>query len=93
MTYYDCYHNTPALGLTIDGVADGHVTNDTFCHWEAVTGNNNEGTYVRTTYLDHTLEDHPEYDADVFFEQFYFDSDTPTSTSGGSHNTPIYDLG
>ena len=88
LTYYNCYHNTFALGITIDGVDDGPQTNDTFCHWEAVSGP--VGTFIRTIDIDHNLFDHPEYDDDVFFEHFYFDNATPDDVNGGSHGSPVY---
>ena len=89
MTYYNCYHNTYALGIPIDGVDDGPQTNETFCHWEAVTGD--VGTFIRTITVDHDLFNHPEFDPDQFFEHFYYDNSVPRDPTGGSHGSPVYD--
>ena len=67
------------------------MTNKTACHWEFVTGDT--GTYLRALELKHNLENHPEYDADEFFEHWYYDNATPENATGGSWGTPYYPNG
>ena len=89
LTYYNCIHNTRALGIPIDGVDDGVQTNNTMCDWEATTGET--GTFFRALNLNHTLHHNSSWPADAFFKHWYFDNATPRDSTGGSHGTPIYD--
>ena len=90
MTYYNCYHDTRATGIPIDGVDDGLQTNATMCEWEAATGE--AGTFFRALNLEHTLHHNSTWPADAFFKHWFYDNASPTNPTGGSHGTPIYDV-
>ena len=85
LTYYNCYHTE---GLTIDGIDDGDVMNQTMCHWEYTTGPS--GTYIRLLDVEHNLHSDPSDDPDEFFRQWYYDNATPECPACGDHGAPVY---
>jgi hypothetical protein len=86
LTYYNCNHEE---GILVDGVVDNDVpTEDRACYWEFVTGE--AGTYVRTMDLIHDLQHHPEFDPDVWFNHWFYDSASPSDPTGGDDNSPVY---
>ncbi len=88
MTYYNCNHEE---GIPVDGVPDAETaTEDQMCHWEFVTGD--AGTMVRVVDMIHDLHHHPEYDPDIWFNQWYYDNDTPDDPTGGDEDSPIYNV-